>query len=92
MRSRNLLVLLQIKKGDGVPVAGEGILGDDANVIRPEVQMAQPVQSPQGLSWNGVDVVVAEAEVLEVFCKSKQKPLSPDAPPSRISLIRARLY
>lgn len=68
---RYSLVFLQVEEGDAVAVAGEGVLGDDRDVVGSQVQVSETVQTPQCITGDLVEVVVAKSQVLEVFFKNK---------------------
>lgn len=63
-------VLLKVQKGDGVAVSQKGILSYVTNVIRPQIQGSQPMQSLESLTWYGVKVVVAKSQILQIFCRN----------------------
>lgn len=67
----HLLVLLQVQERDGVPEADEGVLVDGRDVVRAQVQVPKTVQRPQCLARDPVQVVIAEAQILQIFCKGR---------------------
>ena len=66
-----LLVLLQIQEGDRVAEPGECVLRDDRNVVRPEVEVPEPVEPPEGEARDLVQIVVTHTQVLQVLCNHR---------------------
>lgn len=64
-----LLVLLQIKECNRISVSSEGVLRNGADVVGPQVQVAQLVKGPEGVRRDRVYVVVPKPEVLKGGCK-----------------------
>lgn len=58
---------MQVQEGDGIPITCEGVLCYGADVVRPQIQMSQSVQTTQSVRGDRMDVVVAQAQVLQIF-------------------------
>lgn len=81
-RLENSLVFLQIQKRDRIAETRERVLGDVRYVVALQVQMSEPVQAPERFTRDRVQVVVAQSQVLEIFC---------DKTKSHACLVRTRV-
>lgn len=63
-------IFLEVQEGDGVAEAGEGVVRDEGDVVDAQVKVPQAVQPAERVAGDLVELVVAEAQVLQVLCNT----------------------